>query len=131
MKQLRQHAIEAQKKAYAPYSKFQVGAAIRGKDGKVYTGCNIENASFSLTNCAERTAIFTAVAAGTTAFDLLVVTGDTPEPIQPCGACRQVLVEFCEAEMPVILTNTLGKIEKTTVGKLLPGAFSKEDVYGK
>ncbi|MFO8068675.1 MAG: cytidine deaminase [Alkalibacterium sp.] len=115
-------------KAYVPYSKFPVGAALHTKDGKTYTGCNIENASYGLSNCAERTAIFKAVSEGDKEFDYLVVTGGTEEPISPCGACRQVMVEFCEPDMKVLLTNKKGKIKETTVAELLPGAFQAEDM---
>ena len=92
-------------KAYIPYSKFPVGAALVTKEGKIYTGCNIENASYGLCNCAERTAIFKAVSEGERDFSYLVITGETDGPISPCGACRQVIAEFCEPKMPVLLTN--------------------------
>lgn len=115
-------------KAYVPYSKFPVGAALHTKDGKTYTGCNIENASYGLSNCAERTAIFKAVSEGDKEFDYLVITGGTEEPISPCGACRQVMVEFCEPDMKVLLTNKKGKLKETTVAELLPGAFQAEDM---
>ncbi len=118
----------ARNNAYAPYSKFPVGAAIIAEDGKVYTGCNIENASFGMSNCAERTAIFKAVSEGATKFKAIAVIADTDGPCSPCGACRQVIAEFCNKEMPVFLTNIKGDIQKTTVGELLPGAFSPEDV---
>lgn len=118
--------------AYVPYSKFPVGAALVSKDGEIYTGCNIENASYPLTNCAERTAVFKAVSEGAKEFQTLVVTADTQGPVSPCGACRQVLVEFCEPEMPVILTNKKGDIKETTVSALLPGAFKEKDMkYNK
>jgi cytidine deaminase len=115
-------------KAYVPYSKFPVGAALSTKDGQIFTGCNIENASYPLTNCAERTAMFKAVSEGQRTFDYLVVTGNTEGPISPCGACRQVLVEFCEPDMPVLLTNKKGKVKETTVSELLPGAFQSGDM---
>lgn len=114
--------------AYVPYSNFPVGAALLSKTGEVFTGCNVENASYGLSNCAERTAIFKAVSEGTRTFDKLVITGDTDGPISPCGACRQVISEFCASDMPVILTNLRGDIEETTVGKLLPGAFTPKDL---
>lgn len=126
--ELIEQAKLARNNAYVPYSKFPVGAAILAEDGKVYTGCNIENASFGMTNCAERTAIFKAVSEGTTKFKAIAVIADTEGPCSPCGACRQVMAEFCEKEMPVFLTNIKGDIQKTTVGELLPGAFSPEDV---
>ncbi|GAA0369869.1 cytidine deaminase [Alkalibacterium iburiense] len=115
-------------KAYVPYSKFPVGAALLTKNGQVYGGCNIENASYGLSNCAERTAVFKAVSDGNTSFDYLVVTGNTDHPISPCGACRQVLAEFCDADMPVLLTNRKGNIKETTVAGLLPGAFQSGDM---
>lgn len=114
--------------AYVPYSNFPVGAALLSKTGEVYTGCNVENASYGLSNCAERTAIFKAVSEGARTFDKLVITGDTDGPISPCGACRQVISEFCAPDMPVILTNLRGDTEETTVGKLLPGAFTPMDL---
>ncbi|MGA5715760.1 cytidine deaminase [Bacillus bombysepticus] len=115
-------------KAYIPYSKFPVGAALVTKEGKIYTGCNIENASYGLCNCAERTAIFKAVSEGERNFSYLVITGETDGPISPCGACRQVIAEFCEPKMPVLLTNVKGDEKEVTVEQLLPGAFSIEDL---
>lgn len=99
-------------KAYIPYSKFPVGAALVTKEGKIYTGCNIENASYGLCNCAERTAIFKAVSEGERDFSYLVITGETDGPISPCGACRQVIAEFCDPKMPVLLTNVKGDKKK-------------------
>ena len=93
----------AAENAYVPYSKFRVGAALITKNGEIFQGCNIENASFGLTNCAERTAIFKAVSEGYCDFECLAVYGDTKEPISPCGACRQVMVEFFESDSKVIL----------------------------
>lgn len=115
-------------RAYVPYSKFPVGASILTKDGELFSGCNIENASYPLTNCAERTAIFKAVSEGKKEFSYMVVTGDTDGPISPCGACRQVMVEFCDPDMPVLLTNKKGKQLETTVKDLLPGAFQSGDM---
>ncbi|MBJ8080700.1 cytidine deaminase [Bacillus cereus group sp. N14] len=115
-------------KAYIPYSKFPVGAALVTKEGKIYTGCNIENASYGLCNCAERTAIFKAVSEGELDFSYLVITGETDGPISPCGACRQVIAEFCEPKMPVLLMNVKGDEKEVTVEQLLPGAFSIEDL---
>jgi cytidine deaminase len=121
-------AKQAREKAYVPYSKFQVGAALLTKDGKVIQGCNVENASYGLTNCAERTALFKAISDGESTFAVMAVIGDTEEPISPCGACRQVMVELCPPDMPVILTNLKGNVTETTVKALLPGAFDKEDL---
>lgn len=115
-------------KAYIPYSKFPVGAALVTKEGKIYTGCNIENASYGLCNCAERTAIFKAVSEEERDFSYLVITGETDGPISPCGACRQVIAEFCDPKMPVLLTNVKGDEKEVTVEQLLPGAFSIEDL---
>ena len=112
-------------KAYIPYSKFPVGAALVTKDGKIYTGCNIENASYGLCNCAERTAIFKAVSEGERDFSYLVITGNTDGPISPC---RQVIAEFCDPQMPVLLTNQKGDEKEVTVEQLLPGAFSIDDL---
>ena len=118
----------AREKAYVPYSKFPVGAALLTKDGEVFHGCNIENASFGLTNCAERTAIFKAVSEGKKEFVAIAISGDTEGPISPCGACRQVISEFCDKDMPVYLTNLKGNVLETTVAELLPGAFKTEDM---
>ncbi|MGM0897108.1 MAG: cytidine deaminase [Bacillota bacterium] len=126
--QLMEQAIAARGNAYVPYSKFPVGAALLSKDGKVYTGCNIENAGYSLTNCAERTAVFKAVSEGVKQFKALAVAADTKGPVAPCGACRQVLVEFCAPDMPVYLTNLEGAVSETTIAELLPGAFTTEDL---
>jgi cytidine deaminase len=121
-------AKKAREFAYAPYSKFKVGAALLSKDGQVYHGCNIENASYSMTNCAERTALFKAYSEGVKQFDSLVVVADTEGPVSPCGACRQVISELCDAEMEVVLTNLKGDILKLKVKDLLPGAFSPKDL---
>ena len=121
-KELLQAALDARLKAYAPYSKFLVGAAVRAESGEIYTGCNIENASYGLTVCAERNALFNAVGAGERKFTALCVVGDTEEPISPCGACRQVMAEF---KVPrIILANLNGKIVEYTLDELLPLSFS-------
>ncbi|WP_266184075.1 cytidine deaminase [Dyella humicola] len=118
-------AREAREQAYAPYSRFLVGAALATKDGRRFSGCNVENASYGLCNCAERTALFSAMAAGCRPgdFEALAVIGDTPGPISPCGACRQVMSELCDEDMPVWLGNLHGAVQETTVGTLLPGSF--------
>jgi cytidine deaminase len=121
-------AKEARDLAYVPYSKFKVGAALLTKDGKVYKGCNIENAAYSMTNCAERTAIFKAISEADKDFAAIAVVADTERPVPPCGACRQVIAELCPSDMKVILTNLNGKIQELTVSELLPGAFSAEDL---
>ncbi|WP_442893640.1 cytidine deaminase [Bacillus sp. 2205SS5-2] len=127
-KTLIQEAITAREKAYTPYSNFKVGAALLSKTGEVYWGSNIENASYGLCNCAERTALFKAYSEGDCEFEKMVVVADTKRPVPPCGACRQVLSELCDGDMEVILTNLDGAIEKVLVKELLPGAFSPEDL---
>jgi cytidine deaminase len=129
LEQLIEEAKQAREKAYVPYSKFAVGAALLTKDGKIYRGCNIENAAYSVGNCAERTAIFKAYSEGDKMFSALVVTADTKRPVPPCGACRQVISELCPKDMKVILTNLKGGITELTVDELLPGAFSPEDLH--
>ncbi|GIN96322.1 cytidine deaminase [Siminovitchia terrae] len=126
--QLMKEAVRAKEKAYAPYSNFPVGAALLTKDGTIYHGCNIENASYGLTNCAERTVIFKALSEGDKAFEMLVVTANTDRPVPPCGACRQVIAEHCSQDMKVILTNSKGDVQEFTVGDLLPFAFSAGDM---
>lgn len=117
-------ALLASDKAYVPYSQFRVGAALLTKDGRVFQGCNIENASFGLTNCAERTAIFKAVSEGHRDFTCLAVYGDTKDPISPCGACRQVMVEFFKPDSKVILIAEDKSTVEMTVGELLPYSFT-------
>ncbi len=126
--QLMDQAKLAREKAYVPYSKFQVGAALLTADGKVYNGANIENAAYSLTCCAERTALFKAYTEGDTKFSAIAVVADTKRPVPPCGACRQVISELCPPEMPVYLTNLKGDVQEILVKDLLPGAFSPEDL---
>lgn len=123
-------ARAAREKAYVPYSRFQVGAALQTSDGTIYHGCNVENASFGLTNCAERTAFFRAIADGHRPGDFvaLAVVGDTRAPIAPCGACRQVIIELGGPQLPVILGNLAGDALPTTAGALLPGAFDNQDL---
>lgn len=113
-----EHALAARQNAYAPYSGFLVGAALRCADGSVFTGCNVENASYSLTLCAERNAIVQAVAAGNRSFrSIAIVGGKTEEqavtqPCYPCGACLQVLAEFCEPDFPVLLSDGVHKLSE-------------------
>ncbi|KZE40362.1 cytidine deaminase [Bhargavaea cecembensis] len=126
--QLMDRAKTARGLAYVPYSKFQVGAALLTKDGEVFGGCNIENSAYSMANCAERTAFFKAISDGHRDFKALAVVADTPGPVSPCGACRQVIAEFCDGDMPVYLTNLKGDVMETTVSELLPGAFKAEDM---
>lgn len=122
-------AKKAREMAYVPYSKFKVGAALLTKDGKVYRGCNIENAAYNMCNCAERTALFKAYSEGDKEYAALAVVADTDRPVSPCGACRQVISELCPKEMKVILTNLKNDIQELTVEELLPGAFSSEDLH--
>ncbi|MGE6828889.1 cytidine deaminase [Priestia megaterium] len=122
-------AKKAREMAYVPYSKFKVGAALLTKDGKVYRSCNIENAAYSMCNCAERTALFKAYSEGDKEYAALAVVADTDRPVSPCGACRQVISELCPKEMKVILTNLKNDIQELTVEELLPGAFSSEDLH--
>jgi cytidine deaminase len=121
-------ANKAREFAYVPYSNFKVGAALLSREGQVFHGCNIENAAYGMTNCAERTALFKAYSEGITQFDSLVVVADTDRPVPPCGACRQVISELCDPEMEVVLTNLKGDVQKVLVKDLLPGAFSPQDL---
>ena len=121
-------AIEARKMAYTPYSHFKVGAALLTADGKIYRGCNIENAAYSPSNCAERTAMFKAVYEGERQFDAIAIVGDGENPAVPCGVCRQVLAEFCDPEMPVICANRKGEYKLVALGDLLPDAFLPRDL---
>lgn len=128
-KELMKMAIEARQNAYAPYSHFSVGAALLTESGKVYTGCNIENASYGLTCCAERNAIFAAVGAGERRFKMLAVAADSPEPVAPCGACRQVIAEF---GIPLVVMGNLKEASKTmTAEELLPYGFGQESMNNK
>lgn len=129
--QLMEAAKQARDRAYVPYSNFKVGAALLTKDGQVFGGCNIENAAYSVVNCAERTAIFKAWSEGASEFTAIAVVADTNRPVPPCGACRQVIAELCPPDMPVILTNLKGDVQTLTVAELLPGAFSPEDLNGE
>ena len=117
-------AIETSKHAYVPYSHFPIGAVLVAKDGSVYTGVNIENASYPLTNCGERTAIFKAVSEGQRECSELIVYGQTEKPISPCGACRQVMVEFFEQDLKVTLVAKDKSTVEMTVGELLPYSFT-------
>ena len=124
-KKLLEAAANVMEKAYAPYSKFRVGSALMTEDGSIVTGCNVENSSFGLTNCAERTALFSAIASGRTNFKAMAIVADGHQKPYPCGACRQVLAEFCAPGMPVYVASrgNLDAFEKTTLGDLLPKAF--------
>ncbi len=120
-------AKEARDMAHAPYSKFKVGAAVVTKSGKIFTGCNVENASYGLTVCAERVAIFKAVSEGEKDIDFVVVVTDTNPPSAPCGACRQVIREFGK-EIKVVMTNLNGDIIIKSLSELLPLSFGPEDL---
>ncbi len=124
-KKLLEAAARVMENAYAPYSKFKVGSALLTDDGAIVTGCNVENSSFGLTNCAERTALFTAVASGKTKFQAVAIVADGDQKPYPCGACRQVLSEFCSPGTPVYMASrgTLDAFETTTLGELLPKVF--------
>ena len=130
MKKLTEAAISAMNNAYVPYSHFKVGAALLLKDGRVVLGCNIENASYGLCNCAERTALFKAYSEGITKDDIVAmsIAGATDNPISPCGACRQVMAELLHKNTPVYLTNLKGDVKETTVEELLPYSFSGSDL---
>jgi cytidine deaminase len=122
-------AIEAREKAYVPYSNFKVGAAVLTEDNHIYTGCNIENASYGATNCAERTAIFKAVSEGYTKIRAVAVIGDTTTHTYPCGICRQVIVEFAEdKDIDIILVKNKNEFLIRKLDELLPGAFTKKDL---
>ncbi|HEX2036002.1 MAG TPA: cytidine deaminase [Chloroflexota bacterium] len=121
-------ATAARERAYAPYSRFRVGAAVRA-GGQIYAGCNVENASYGLSICAERAAVFAAVAAGQTHIEAVAVVTDTPEPTMPCGACRQVLREF-GPRLEVIAATVGGATILTNLSDLLPASFGKESLGG-
>ncbi len=124
-------AVKAREKAYAPYSGFRVGAALVGKSGRVYLGCNIENAGYSPTNCAERTALFKGVSEGEREFTSIAIVGGRYENIAdfcpPCGVCRQTLAEFCDEDFRIVLGNE-ERLQVFTLGSLLPFAFGKGDL---
>lgn len=127
--QLIKAAIEAKEHAYAPYSDFRVGAALLTKGGKVYQGCNIENAAYSPTNCAERTAFFKAIYEGEREFEAIAINGDGDDYLFPCGVCRQVMAEFCDPDTFLIyVSKKNGAYQKYTLAELFPGAFTKDDI---
>ena len=128
-KNLIEKALEARELAYVPYSKFKVGAAVLFEDDKIYTGCNIENASFGATNCAERTAIFKGVSEGNKVIRAIALVGDIKTYTTPCGICRQVLSEFIENEKtPIILVKNKDDYKVKTFEEIMPGAFTKKDL---
>jgi cytidine deaminase len=126
-------ALEAREKSYSPYSGFSVGAALLCKNGKVFSGCNIENSGYSATNCAERTAIFKAVSEGETEFERIAVVGGNSgekapsDYCPPCGICRQVMREFCGADFEIIIAKNESEYKVMTLSELLPMSFDKRD----
>ena len=127
-KELSSLAKEAKKMSYSPYSKFRVGAALLTKNGVVYHGANIENASYGLTICAERTAAFAAKLAGEKEFSAIAITSDSNDFIPPCGACRQVLLELCGKELDVIITNGNDEQKVFKIKELIPFSFGDEQL---
>ena len=125
---LQRQALEIRQRAYVPYSHFAVGAAVEAASGKIFCGCNVENASYGLTVCAERIAIFNAVAAGETRLQRLAVVADSPEPVAPCGACRQVMAEFGVRQ--IFMYNTAGQCKMVDMSDLLPYAFGPQQMKG-
>ena len=124
-----QAAMEAKEHAYVPYSHFRVGAALLTKEGKVYQGCNIENAGYTPTNCAERTAFFKAIYEGERHFEAIAVNGDADDYLYPCGVCRQVMAEFCDPKtFRILVSNKNGDYREFTLNELLPGAFTPEEL---
>ena len=133
-KNLIEMALEARSRAYCPYSGFAVGAALLARDGRVFLGCNVESSSFSPTNCAERTALFAAVAAGVREFVAIAVAGGPAEAppvdyISPCGVCRQALAEFNDGSMAVIMARSRDDYIERTLGELLPMSFGAKDLH--
>ena len=127
---LLQAAREVRERAYVPYSRFKVGAAIRGASGTIYRGCNVENVAYPEGTCAEAGAIAAMVAAGETRLTEVAVIADSPSPVPPCGGCRQKLAEFADGDVPVLLATTSGKTLATTIGELLPGRFEVAHMAG-
>ncbi|MCY6959695.1 cytidine deaminase [Clostridium brassicae] len=127
-RELVRKALEIRERAYAPYSNFKVGAAVIMEDGKIYSGCNIENASYGATNCAERTAIFNAVTEGNRKLKAIAIVGDTTTYTYPCGICRQVISEFCDEDTDIILVKNEKEYLTKKIDDILPGAFTKKDL---
>ncbi len=124
-KKLIEAATLARERAYAPYSEFQVGAAVEAESGDIYIGCNVESASYGLTVCAERVAIWKGISCGEKRFKKIAVVVDTEELTPPCGVCRQIIWEFC-GDVPVVLSNLHGKTETVQMSELLPRAFDSK-----
>ncbi|WP_269431819.1 cytidine deaminase [Bacillus sp. LK2] len=129
--ELVKQAIKVRENAYTPYSNFKVGAAVLTENDKIYLGCNVENASYGLTNCAERTAIFNAVSHKEKEVKAIAIVADTEGPVSPCGACRQVIAEFARKDTKIFLANLNGDIKETTIEHLLPGYFNASDITKK
>lgn len=127
-KKLIKEASLAREKAYAPYSKFKVGASIMSEDGSVFSGCNVENASYGATNCAERTAIFKAVSEGKRKINAIAIVGSEKEYTYPCGVCRQVMSEFCNEDMEIILAKNINDYVIVKFEDIFKGTFSKKDL---
>lgn len=123
-------ARTVRERAYAPYSRFKVGAALRGASGAIYPGCNVENVAYPEGTCAEAGAIALMIASGETEIIEVAVIADSPSPVPPCGGCRQKLAEFGRADTPVTLATTSGKVLATTIGELLPGRFDLSHMSG-
>ncbi len=128
VKQLILSAIEARKNSYSPYSDFSVGAALLCTDGEIVSGTNIENASYGLTICAERTAFFKAVSQGKRSFSAIAIVGDGKTCLSPCGACRQVMAEFCKGDFKVIFAKNENEYVVKTLDEILPFCFSEDDM---
>ena len=123
-------ARAVRERAYVPYSKFKVGAAVRGASGAIYHGCNVENVAYPEGTCAEAGAIAAMIAAGETQITEVLVIADSPSPVPPCGGCRQKLAEFGRSDTPVLLATTAGATLATTIGELLPGRFQVAHMSG-
>ena len=125
-------AFEAREMSYSPYSNFKVGAALRGKNGKIYTGCNIESAAYAPTNCAERTAFFKAISEGTTEFEAIAIVGGFDETqvslCHPCGVCRQVMAEFCKSDFRIIMADEDYNLQICSLDDLLPYRFGPSNL---
>jgi len=128
-KELVLKALGARENSYSPYSKFKVGAAVLTENDLIYTGCNIENASYGATNCAERTAIYKAVSEGHTTIKAIAIVGDTSTHTYPCGICRQVIAEFSTETTDIILVKNENDYIVKTMDEILPGAFTKKDLF--
>lgn len=125
--ELVEHAVRVRENAHSPYSKIRVGAALRSKDGRIFTGCNVENASYGLTLCAERSAVVKAVSEGVREFSAIAITTNRENALMPCGACRQVLFEFAP-KLRVLVVGTSGKRREISLDQLLPEAFRPSDL---